>query len=47
MTPLASPATLAVPASKLVGVAVPKATSFPEASLTVGVLPSGLAEAPL
>ena len=37
---------LATPEVKVIGVAVPKATAVPEALVTVGALPPGLAEAP-
>jgi hypothetical protein len=43
---LASPTGAATPASKLVAVAVPKGISAPEASVTVGTSPPGLADAP-
>ena len=46
MTPFLVPEMLATPELKVIGVAVPKATAVPEALVTVGALPAGLAKAP-
>ena len=46
ITPLLEPEMDATPLAKLIGVAVPKATAVPEELLTVGLLASGLADAP-
>jgi hypothetical protein len=46
MTPLLDPVTAATPAVKVTLVGDPKLTALPEESVTVGMFPFGLADAP-
>ncbi len=46
MTPLDVPETVATPFVKVMAVAVPKFVAVPDELVTVGVLSSGLADAP-